>query len=188
MPLVNAAIFAHPTHFSVGLLFTFCCLRHKERLNRQKLGVQNPLRPDFSAFSCDVGCLEYTGSSFKLPDNGFTPRPSSKSDIVSKLVETTAFSGLALLQFTQEGTWWEGQRQKRWFRQSILVFGLGKDHFDFNWNQMNVWLRLICFDIFSPTNVWLILKCHINVGSSGLALINRSNCCKKTFSTEHLQD
>lgn len=147
MPNDNAAILAHPTHFSAGL-FIFCCLRQQVRVNWQKFGVQYPFSPDFSAFSCDVGCLVYTGSSFKLPENGFTPRPSSKSDVNSKLVDTTCFPGFTLLQLMHEGTWWEGQRQKKQLRQSILKFDCWKNLqllFDISWRITHVWYVLMYF-------------------------------------------
>ena len=62
---------------------------------------QYPFGVAFAAF----GCLVWIDTSARLPEYRLIPRPSSTSDVSSRLVGLFVFSEFTLLQVVHKGTW-----------------------------------------------------------------------------------
>lgn len=104
-------------YFWEGSLVIFCIRwQLNGRTQRQRMVEQYPFGVAFTAF----GCLVWIDTSARLPEYRLIPRPSSTSDVSSRLVGLFVFSEFTLLQVVHKGTWWEGQRQSKCLMQSIL--------------------------------------------------------------------
>ena len=104
-------------YFWEGSLVIFCIRwQLNGRTQRQRMVEQYPFGVAFAAF----GCLVWIDTSARLPEYRLIPRPSSTSDVSSRLVGLFVFSEFTLLQVVHKGTWWEGQRQSKCLMQSIL--------------------------------------------------------------------